>query len=584
MALQAFLLPSAVRGSAARPPLARSPGSQEFCLHGELGTALLRADSGDEVLCGDGFVAAWTHGVAAQEIRRGAHAGAPSLWETGAGSLVVATSQGLTIARGPFGGRPLYYRQEEGRVLVSSTLSALVEILDDPRAFDLECLGALGLAQSRPDPRSTPYLGIKRVLACETLTFTRQGVRRATTLPLLPERRPGTARDHAHALREELAEAVARAIRGFSAVGVFAGGGLDSSGLLALLAERARRGESLRFTGVTYDFAGPGDDRPHLAALLEMTGATTLRLAPGEIRELLSTFFVQEAAPCTWPTCPIELLGAQRAKAWGADVLMGGVGGDDVLDGDESRFAERVLRGELGAVVEAMTQRVTWTRSTPTKILDLIVRPVLRRSVPPSVLAWHRRRWQRGREAWAWAGPRLRDLLDPAVETAHHDGWLGRMAVDQNCVDYSDARGQTETACGLPWVDPYLDPTFVSFLATLPPEELFYGRRQRGLFREAMKGLLPESLRLRPDKASFETLGDEMFAAVGGLAAFAPLLTMEATADLGLVRPAPFRRTFERVVRKEATRRGWLEVWPMLAVECFLRDASVRVSPVRGAA
>jgi asparagine synthase (glutamine-hydrolysing) len=545
---------------------------------------VLRADPSDEVLRGDGFVAAWTHGVAAQEFRRAAHAGAPSLRQTGAGSLVVATSQGLTIARGPFGGRPLYYRQEEGLVLVSSTLSTLVDSLEDPPALDVECLGALGLAQSRPDPRSTPYLGIKRVLACETLTFTREGVHRATSLPPLPERRRGTVRDHAHALREELAEAVARALRGFSAVGVFAGGGLDSSGLLALVAERARRRESLRFTAVTYDFAGPGDDRPHLAALLEMTGATTLRLAPREIRELPSTFFVQGAAPCTWPTCPIELLGAYRAKAWGADVLMGGVGGDDVLDGDEGMFAERVLRGELGAVVDAMTQRVTWTRSTPAKILDLIVRPVLRRSVPPSVLAWHRRRWQRGREAWAWAGPRLRDQLAPHLEAAECDDWLERMAVDQNCVDYSDARGQTELACGLPWVDPYLDPTFVSFLATLPPEELLYGRRQRGLFREAMKGLLPESLRLRPDKASFEPLGDEMFAAVGGLPAFATLLTMEATADLGLVRPAPFRRTFERVVRKEATRRGWLEVWPMLAVECFLRDARVRVSPARGAA
>jgi hypothetical protein len=46
---------------------------------------------------------------------------------------------------------------------------------------------------------------------------------------------------------------------------------------------------------------------------------------------------------------------------------------------------------------------------------------------------------------------------------------------------------------------------------------------------------------------------------------------MEATADLGFVVPAEFRRTFDRVVRRLPTARGWVEVWPMLSIEAFLR-------------
>ena len=44
----------------------------------------------------------------------------------------------------------------------------------------------------------------------------------------------------------------------------------------------------------------------------------------------------------------------------------------------------------------------------------------------------------------------------------------------------------------------------VRLLAALPPDYLFDGDRLRGLYVRAMKGLIPEEIRLRDDKARFE--------------------------------------------------------------------------------
>jgi len=563
MTLGAWLVP---RGASSPG----DPGAAEQ-MTTDAGLAILRPGARDAVLRGNGFVASWTPGIAADAwtLPR-----PPTVREARAGALLVATPEGLSITRGPYGGRPLYYMHRGSMVLVSSTLLGLVGTLPERPAFNADRLGAIGLAKVGLDPRATVYQGVYRVLPCETVTFTANGGRSSFALPRQPETPRGGAEAHATLLREGISAAIARCTAPFSAVGVFTGGGLDSSGLLALVREHARRRGGLRFTGVSFDFGGPGDDRPHLMALLELLGATALRITPGEVGSVRPGFFVQDAAPYSWPSCACEVLAARRATAWGADVLMTGAGGDDVLDGNEGRFAERVRTGDpLGALADAARLQLYGTESAPARIQSLIVQPLLRPHVPRRLLRRRRLAWLRHREVWRWAGPRLRPRLADYFEGAEpEDDWLTGFALSHELMEMSDARGQSEAATRLPWVDPYLDPTLVELAASLPADELFHDHRQRGLFRLAMKGLFPESLRLRSDKASFEPLFGAVFAgAVRGHSVRA-LASMEATADLGLVLPGPFRSTLDQIAGGEAMPRGWLEVWPMLAVEGFLRS------------
>jgi hypothetical protein len=160
--------------------------------------------------------------------------------------------------------------------------------------------------------------------------------------------------------------------------------------------------------------------------------------------------------------------------------------------------------------------------------------------------------------------------MNQQQEDSHTEDPWSAFALSVDMLDVADVRSQCEVASNLPRIDPYLDGDFIRFVASLPPELLFYGHRVRGLFRHATVGLLPDSLRLRPDKASFEPATDELLPAIENEPWFRELLRMEALGDLGLVEPKAFREAFARV-RAGGGEGGWLEAWPALAVEAFVR-------------
>ncbi len=467
----------------------------------------------------------------------------------------------------------MFYAIDGSAVRVSSQLGALVRDLGQRPSLDIERLGALGVTRVGPDPRATVYRGVRRLLPCESIQFLPDGSTRTSfRLPQVPACASPDPIAHARELRGVLDRAIARDLARFRRVGVLTGGGLDSGGLFALVADLSRRVGLPKFTALAMDFAGPGDDRPYLRALQAWTSGEVIRVSPSEAEPLSLSMFERDAAPNTWPTCPVGEVLARRAKEWGAEALVSGFGGDFVLDGTLDGFAERARRGDLRAVGEVARLPVPWGSSPLGNIVSFIVKPMVRDLLPPRILAARRSRWRATQAVTSWAGARLLPLLaEPVNDERRDEHWLTAFATSLQMMEGADGVGQTEVASGLPYVTPYLGPSFIELVAGFPPEELFHGGLMRGLFRLALADVLPSSLAARTDKASFEPMFDAMFVAMGGRAAFRSLLTMEATADLGLVEPASFRGIFDRVVARETTARGWLEVWPMLAVEAFVR-------------
>ena len=178
---------------------------------------------------------------------------------------------------------------------------------------------------------------------------------------------------------------------------------------------------------------------------------------------------------------------------------------------------------------------------------------------------------------WRWAGPRLRTVLEELPSSTDRAGdWFTALALSTDLMEGADARGQQEAVTGLRRVDPYLDPSFAGLLASIPPAKLFHEDRYRGLYSHAMKGILPDTVRLRSDKASFEPVPFEILES-GGRARVEELLEMEALGDLGLVDPPAFRAAFARA-GLAGSPVGWLGVWPALSVEAFVRGRG-RKSP-----
>lgn len=396
-----------------------------------------------------------------------------------------------------------------------------------------------------------------------------------------PAREPCRALAEAPAfLRGALEDAVDVALRGVRRVAVSTGGGLDSSVLLALAVQWARRNGGSAFA-VSLDFEGPGDDRPHLAALQRHLGCDVLRMSPEEAAPRMAMMATgADSAPIPFATMPMEVELCARARAHGAERVLSGAGGDELFGGSPQSLADLARRGHPVRALRA-ARRLRGFGSSRAPSWSWVMRPLLGRAQPRALRAWRARRSIPAQlPTPSWAGPVARSFLDESRRTAIRElqrpprtaaQRLEAVRLDAHRVTLAWSRHQGEQASGIDCWDPYLDLDLVAAVTALEPDYLLFGDRWRGLLRASMHDLLPESLRERMDKASFEPALRRFMNAAGGLESLRSLASGRALASLGLVEPRPFTAAFEQFVAAPEDGVSWMALWSALSVEAFLR-------------
>ena len=378
-----------------------------------------------------------------------------------------------------------------------------------------------------------------------------------------------------------MARAVERAIGAARRVAVMTSGGLDSSGLMVLATEWAQRTGGTVFAA-SIESEAPGDDRPHLRALESKLRCEVMRMevedAAPRVTSLLEGV---DGAPFYCASTPAEVELMARARANGAECILTGVGGDELFDGDPRALASLARRGHVREAL-AMTRRLRGFPGPPprSRIMRWVVRPLL----APFAPNWFRLRLarRRGLGAPPWAGPSLERMLGRRREarllelereledgTALGDGVPPDLTRPE-AVHHAWFRHQQEVASGIERRDPFLDRGLIAFTRTLPPDWLLFGGIRRGLFREAFRGSLPETLRLREDKAFCEPSIAKMIRAAGGLERFRPLSRETELAKLGIVAADRFAQAFDSFASSKIDEAPW-RIWSFLATEAFLR-------------
>ncbi|MCC7181526.1 MAG: asparagine synthase (glutamine-hydrolyzing) [Acidobacteria bacterium] len=179
---------------------------------------------------------------------------AVGLWDSGRNELV--------LARDPFGVRPLYVAEHDGRVLFASEVKALFAADPTlPRRLDPVGLDQLFTFWSPVAPQ-TVFEGIQEIEPGTVRVYTSTGIRHYRSYePGFPMgevgRFSGTLDDAVDEVREALSEATSlRMLRADVPVGSYLSGGLDSS-LTAAMGLRAKGSKfstfSLRFEDAEYD-------------------------------------------------------------------------------------------------------------------------------------------------------------------------------------------------------------------------------------------------------------------------------------------------------------------------------------------
>lgn len=445
------------------------------------------------------------------------------------------TSSVTRVMRGEF----IFRANGEGAARLSEVLAHQVE----PPRWSPEALAAAALAAPPNFPSQTVFRNVFREPLGDPLT---PPIRSLSGL-----RSP---REAASCMRQWLELAIDRALVGVRRVGVLASGGLDSAAVLALACNWAKRTGGTAFA-VALDFEGPGDDRPYLRALEKHLPCDVLRVRPEQAARRLALIEGVDASPFPWPTGPfeVELLAAAREN--GAERCLSGAGGDELFDGNPRSLASYAREGNVGRAIMT-ARRLRGFEEERTPLLSWVARPLLAAYQPGWVRAW-RERYTRA-SAPSWAGPMthafLRTRAKIAKDVAHRDyvAWL---------------RHQEIVASGCDLQEPLFADDLVAAIRSLPPRWLLYGDVRRGLFREAMRDLLPESVRMRLDKARFEPALVRFFHAANAADRFRALSNFRHLKALGVVAHsfvAPALDVFAKEIEP------WRALWPLFAVEAFL--------------
>jgi len=492
----------------------------------------------------------------------------------------------LLLARDWFGHRPIYYAIVGGAVYFSSYIRPLLTVVPFLRPNE-EAIADLLLWGSTSSPEQTFFDGILAVPPGRMVEFTAAGVsvHAAQDVDRFRTIRCNDDYEAAELLRDAVLEAVRRTIARASAVAVSVSGGLDSSAIYCGVRDLRQRGlAGAQLRGYTFHF--PGDhlaDEMAYLRLLEEGGNTIRRITahPGWLESASLATWSSEA-PVLFAQLNSEYRLLRAAAEDGCDALLDGGFGDQAV-GNHAYWLDLLFSFRWKRLLRDMREQPLWQDDTTLKDWIDPLQPSLQRLLIPEFLLPVARRIRHMADADdspKWYSSRLRRLAQeracsqPSPRIAansHHAVDLYRMSHQRYYLHLWETALKRAAEFGIELGHPFTDPDLLQLLMALPGDQVSVGGVFRGLFREAMRGILPEPIRLRRSKADF-------LPAVRN-AARKELQTFEfgrnmAVVEMGMVELGALRRDLPRMLRLINDRNDICaprEVMNLLALEIWLR-------------
>lgn len=426
----------------------------------------------------------------------------------------------IVIARDRMGIKPLYAARTIDGVLFASELKAIRRAGIGTHAPNMSRFArflAAGRTEELGDGSETFLDGVEQVQAGEqwVLGFDGDERRRRYWSPLALPDRPLSGVEE---LRAAFDDAIRVHLRADVPVGIMLSGGMDSVSIACrwtALAHggRAEPGRVQAFCYVSAEY----DEKAQLEDTLARTGITPNYLHDGDaqaLAALLPHAVWHHDEPFQSPTVLVGYGLYALAASRGIKVVLSGQGADEALGGYPA-FNQNLLLSLLmqGRLVELMRQASTLHRLGAPSVEQQLLRTVLmlRSRVLGRVgyyTAGVSRRRAYAEPGYALLGDEMRDHL----VRSHRDvverplGSALRMALaDGTLPHYLRVEDRNSMAHGVEARVPFLDHPFVELAMRLPDDlRLWDGWNKRAL-REAMRGLIPDSVVTRRQKFGFPT-------------------------------------------------------------------------------
>jgi asparagine synthase (glutamine-hydrolysing) len=488
----------------------------------------------------------------------------------------------LLLARDRVGKKPLFYAAHGGGLAFASELRALLVDRRIRRELDpgaVDCFLAYGYV---PAPRAI-FAGVSKLPPAHTLVV-QDGRMEVSRYWRLDYSRKLSVRD-ARELHEPIREHVRRATRcrmiADVPLGAFLSGGIDSSAVVAAMAEASDG--PVRTFSIGFD-RERFDELAHARRIAQLFGtehhelvvsAEAIATLPRIVRHYGEPFADASAIPS------FRLAELARSQV---TVALNGDGGDESFGG-YTRYVANALAARLDVLPR-------WLRGTLARpagrlgggaesgrrarahrlISRLALAPAQRYERYVSLLDADRRRALYSAEFAHAVGPAQAGVIADAWGRACGSDVLDVMLeVDSSTYLPGDLLTKIDIATmahALEARSPLLDHRLMEFAASIPAELKVRGREKKWIFRQALRGWIPDEILDRPKQGFSVPIGDWLRGELRGLAR--EVLLDPATAARGYFRPQGVRRILAAQAAGDDAQTKPL--WALLVFELWHRE------------
>jgi asparagine synthase (glutamine-hydrolysing) len=498
-----------------------------------------------------------------------------------------ARRQQVVLARDRLGIKPLYYAEAGGRLVFASELKAILQLPSIERRLNWRAVQHLFTWLTTP-PDESILEGIHKLEPGHILIARPdQALRPVRYWDVRFEPDYGRSEGYfVERLRELLYDVVRSHLVSDVPLGAFLSGGIDSSSVVAMMAQAGSRPVktfSIGFADQDYS------ELTHARLVADAFGTDhhELVLEPDVIKDLDElVWFLDEpfGDSSAIPTYMVSKLAAQHVT-----VVLSGDGGDELFAGyDRYRVEERDRRFQFipGPVREALGKMVT--RVPPglrgRNLLRHILLPHPQRYLDACTLFGKAKQQALFRSEILKLVPGHDPWAAPARRLSDGDGhWLSALQdLDLHMylpLDILTKVDRMSMAHSIETRPPLLDHKLVEFAATIPPELKLHNGVTKGIFKRALRGIVPDPIIDRPKRGFAIPLG-RWFR--GQLQQFVrELLLSETSKSRGIFNPEYIEDLTQRRGRGQTTDLD-LEVWTLISFELWCRtflDGSRRIGP-----
>jgi asparagine synthase (glutamine-hydrolysing) len=495
-----------------------------------------------------------------------------------------ARRQTLMLARDRVGKKPLNYALRDGVLSFASEIGALLADGDIPRAVDheaLDCYLAYGYV---PYPMSA-YRAVRKLPPAHTLVMRdgRVELRRYWQLDYGRKLEGVSVAELGERIREELRAATRRRLIADVPLGAFLSGGIDSSAVVAAMAEASSGPVKTFSIGFEHE---QFDELPHARRIAELFGTDHEEfVVRADAVEVLPRIVRHHGEPFADPSAIPSLYLAELTRRH-VTVALNGDGGDESFAGYTRYVANRLaarldglpapLRRALGAAGERLP--AGGNVSSPVNRARRLAR-ALALGAPERYAGYvgcfdapARAALYSADFGAASAAAPVADVIAGPWHAASGAAVLDVMLevdVATYLVDDLIAKIDIATmAHGLEARSPFLDHRMMELAASIPADLKVRGAQKKWILREALRGWLPDETLDRP-KQGFSIPESDWLR--GDLQGFArEVLLDRGSLDRGYFAPSAVRALIDRHAAGadgEARR-----VWALLVLELWHRE------------